>query len=911
MLMMDDLRPLHLYSSKRKVFIPFIEKDKKHGAAVFLMGSSQEDNERMMNAHYIYNNNLYKAFYIDRNVMTYINSDAVNYPEEEFDEIQEAALSEGMMHTKKTKFVFENASTMDERIIKQYYNDDAIDYAVKMLGLKECPVDTFVVQFHSSVSHLMKSCSDFVDRSENPKFYSFTDHKSTIHLLSNIVYDEKEMDGPYESYARNELIYCIIMNQYPSINKKLANSTAMALSGQVEWLRKEKNMEEFRYIDSDKEHISGLYLADLIYQLYKTKGSRAVRKLLKGDVSGLRVIAGRRVIDATKKLFKNSLLEANLSSKERNELKDSDFGIPSKRKYPMNDPAHVKAAIRMFNHCDSEDEAELAKNIKAKMKKYNVSAEIGKDNRLSKYIHESFVTEANNSVTISSDDKDKINYYLNQGYKKIPIRTSKFVKLIKESATVVDSESGISGLEYEDDGTLFGANYSEDYYGILEIIKDFSKEEFSRISFNSTYKESPYIKKRIVLRDPNGYPMSFMDVYHFPSEPERAQITTAVGKGFRGHGLCVEMFKKLIDSGFAEENGIKKYIWHVHPGNIASEKNAIKSGFVQGSDRLDKYGRKTYVYKVDQSIETNNIVLPSVNTESGVLFESSVIVFGEADSKYDTNMKRYLYKERLKNNREILTAYDQVKKRNPIITKTFRDIKLYNGLNTFVDVSYYHNLYLKNAMKTSKRSYYMYFDFLSRLMENQDFSKTYKKITYFFPVNYTRKGNNIDNLFDINIDMNIFSIIAYLLRKDPEVLRRWKDKDIVFIGNKGYFKVDFGTIALKNLAKFKKNVDRILNSSEVIEDNDEIIPNSSTKAAAAEVIETIEKGTGVEMNDISAISSIEIKHLSLEDIPPRVINNTASNAIMILGVDSDSVISMISDKSLKSKNIQTYYKPKV
>lgn len=77
--------------------------------------------------------------------------------------------------------------------------------------------------------------------------------------------------------------------------------------------------------------------------------------------------------------------EAKLSSADRAKIKDSDYGIPSKRKYPMPDESHVRSAIQMFNHVDKEDEAELAKNIKKKIKKYGMSVDVGKDNRFSKY----------------------------------------------------------------------------------------------------------------------------------------------------------------------------------------------------------------------------------------------------------------------------------------------------------------------------------------------------------------------------------------------------------------------------------------------------------------------------------------------------------------------------------------------
>ena len=79
--------------------------------------------------------------------------------------------------------------------------------------------------------------------------------------------------------------------------------------------------------------------------------------------------------------------EDKLSSKDRNSFDNSEFGIPSKRKFPLNDKSHVLAAIRMFNHVDPEDEKELANNIIKKMKYYNIPFDtVGENNKLYKYI---------------------------------------------------------------------------------------------------------------------------------------------------------------------------------------------------------------------------------------------------------------------------------------------------------------------------------------------------------------------------------------------------------------------------------------------------------------------------------------------------------------------------------------------
>lgn len=81
------------------------------------------------------------------------------------------------------------------------------------------------------------------------------------------------------------------------------------------------------------------------------------------------------------------VLEAQLTAKERKEIPDKEYGLPKKRKYPMPDKKHVRAAIRFFNYVDKEDEAELARNINKMAKKYDMVDEIkvGSDNRFSKY----------------------------------------------------------------------------------------------------------------------------------------------------------------------------------------------------------------------------------------------------------------------------------------------------------------------------------------------------------------------------------------------------------------------------------------------------------------------------------------------------------------------------------------------
>lgn len=79
------------------------------------------------------------------------------------------------------------------------------------------------------------------------------------------------------------------------------------------------------------------------------------------------------------------LSEEELSTEDRKRLKTKTFGLPAKRKYPLNDARHVISAITYFNKCDPEDEKELAININKAIKKFNLDPTVSEKNRFSKY----------------------------------------------------------------------------------------------------------------------------------------------------------------------------------------------------------------------------------------------------------------------------------------------------------------------------------------------------------------------------------------------------------------------------------------------------------------------------------------------------------------------------------------------
>ncbi|MCC8088815.1 MAG: hypothetical protein LIO79_06085 [Rikenellaceae bacterium] len=63
-----------------------------------------------------------------------------------------------------------------------------------------------------------------------------------------------------------------------------------------------------------------------------------------------------------------------LTAEGRDELKNSDYGLPGRR-FPMPDAEHVRAAEAQFHFASDEDKPELARNILDKAKKFGVDVE--------------------------------------------------------------------------------------------------------------------------------------------------------------------------------------------------------------------------------------------------------------------------------------------------------------------------------------------------------------------------------------------------------------------------------------------------------------------------------------------------------------------------------------------------------
>lgn len=76
-----------------------------------------------------------------------------------------------------------------------------------------------------------------------------------------------------------------------------------------------------------------------------------------------------------------SLLET-----KRSNLKDSDFGIPEDRKFPLDTEQHVRSAIKLFGHAEESKKPALARKIASRARSYGI--QIPETTQVYKYLHE-------------------------------------------------------------------------------------------------------------------------------------------------------------------------------------------------------------------------------------------------------------------------------------------------------------------------------------------------------------------------------------------------------------------------------------------------------------------------------------------------------------------------------------------
>lgn len=338
---------------------------------------------------------------------------------------------------------------------------------------------------------------------------------------------------------------------------------------------------------------------------------------------------------------------------------------------------------------------------------------------------------------------------------------------------------------------------------------------------------------------------SAIKFFNYVDKEYEEQLASAIKKNIKKFGI-----EKL---NVGSKNRFSKYVKDMKQVTI------IESSYIKES--TDNESEKSYLLEepIKEKVISNDIISETVQLDKKFKPEFNLsenefmLSYNEADaiineaSPYDNKLKLMLYKDRIKSNKESLRIYKIVKDRDKKITKTFLNLERYKGLNLFVDLYYYNNLFLKNIKMIPLKANEMYFKFISNILLDERYDiEDYRVKTVFIPVNkkeYTVKKDSY--VWDYRTNVNIISSLAKAIKEHESGLNKLNKYTFVFIGNNGYFKTD--NIGSMNYARYIALIKKLYNK-EIIGDPDE--NKDSPKAIKTFIVNDIEKSKSIQINNL-------------------------------------------------------------
>ena len=249
-----------------------------------------------------------------------------------------------------------------------------------------------------------------------------------------------------------------------------------------------------------------------------------------------------------------------------------------------------------------------------------------------------------------------------------------------------------------------------------------------------------------------------------------------------------------------------------------------------------------------------------------------------SENTTDSNIRRYLYRDRFKSIKELNEYYDVIKKHSTI-KYTFPDIEKYKNRNLFVSMQrYLSSLIINlNPSMNSIKGIDMLFSVMSRLFLDFRFN-SYNKKSVVIPVNdwirYLTIEGNTNTILGPKAKLSPLNTIFYTLKHHPTKIQAWRDIDFIFVGDNGFFKYNFNYPNKVDTNKFFSCLDVLIRHVEI-----EDTPKEDSEDKATTILSRIEKETDVEINHITGKNDNSIGKYSLAQdkntkTPGQIISNT-------------------------------------
>ena len=242
-----------------------------------------------------------------------------------------------------------------------------------------------------------------------------------------------------------------------------------------------------------------------------------------------------------------------------------------------------------------------------------------------------------------------------------------------------------------------------------------------------------------------------------------------------------------------------------------------------------------------------------IMTESHFEDSENLFFFSEAtpEGVLDVRLRRILYRERLRNFKEVKLRVNRIKEECKYIKYTYPTIDKYKNKNIYVDNHIYNKIFTMSETYNRDKAIDLLYALFDRFINNPNYNG-YTRKTVLIPVNEWASDIPTTALFEFSKSINPFSMIVRLFKKPKENLDKLAGIDFIFIGHDSWFKMKMEDLDMKNLNLFKTNILKIRNN-DIVEDN---IPEDKDDIKTR-LIGKIEDLTGIEVNNISRVHEID------------------------------------------------------
>ena len=264
-----------------------------------------------------------------------------------------------------------------------------------------------------------------------------------------------------------------------------------------------------------------------------------------------------------------------------------------------------------------------------------------------------------------------------------------------------------------------------------------------------------------------------------------------------------------------------------------------------------------------------------IMTESHFEDSENLFFFSEAtpENVLDTRLRRILYRERLRNFKEVKLRVNRIKDECKYIKYTYPTIDKYKNKNIYVDNHIYNKIFTMSETYNRDKAIDLLYALFDRFINNPNYNG-YTRKTVLVPVNEWASDIPTTALFEFSKSINPFSMIVRLFKKPKENLDKLAGIDFIFIGHESWFKMKMEDLDMKNLNLFKTNILKIRNN-DIVEDN---VPEDK-EDIKTRLIGKIEDLTGIEVNNISRVHKVDPTapiRAAVKDQPQLVIAKSAT-----------------------------------